>query len=200
MNVFHQLLLKLVNTVSPRDSLMPVFTEQKKQQKLPVKEINNTLKPLASITTPKPSEACKTKASELEMSEEENQPQPSSPKNTKPKVTFEDIAIFYNLPESPYQQALQQAVYTIYCQYSDKYNALPIEIENALYFGFKRYLCHRQYTQNDEDYLNGLLGDVEQGKRHYNEACFYDRGAEDVFRSIKHALVALTVQHKNNSN
>ena len=88
----------------------------------------------------------------------------------------------------------------VYNQYRDKNNKIPMTIKNALYFGFERYLGRREYAQNDELYLNGLLTDVEQGKRHHNEVCFYDSDAENVFRSIKHTLVALMVNSSGKSN
>lgn len=222
MNVIHQLLLKLVNTVSPRNSLMPVFTEHKKQHQSPVKNAHNTHESLACDNKPKPSEIeiaishdlrknevknsdTKNKESnnkKANNSEVEKPPQlikPTIKQSIKPKVSFETIGIMYNIPNSPYQHALQQMVYNIYCQYSDQYNVLPIEIENALYFGVKRYLCGRQYNQNNEHYLQGLLADIEQGKRHHNDACYYHRDAENVFRSIKYTVIGLLQQACNST-
>lgn len=202
MTLFHQFLRKLVDTVSPRDGLMPVFSEHKKQSPQKPSTTPNTIQNSAKSTAQTPSQTSpqKTDNADIADASEVNQKLSDTPQEIKKKLSFEDIGILYPIPESPYQQALQQAVYTIYCQHINKYNTLPMEIENALYFAIKRYLSHRQYEQDDENYLNGLLTDVAQGKRHHNDVCFYDSDAEDVFRTIKYALVALTVNNSNTRN
>lgn len=190
MTLFHQFLRKLVDTVSPRDGLMSVFSEHKKQS--PKK--SNTAQSTAQATPQK------TDSTDIADAREVNKEASDKPQEIKQKLSFKDIGILYPIPSSPYQHTLQQTVYTIYCQHINKYNTLPMEIENALYFAIKRYLSHRQYKQDDKNYLNGLLADVAQGKRHHNDVCFYDSDAEDVFRIIKYALVALSVNNSNTRN
>ena len=102
-----------------------------------------------------------------------------------------NIAMLYPIPPGPYQASLLQAVSDIYYGCVVDGQTLPREIENALYFAVKRYLCKREYQNDDLAYLQGILSDVEQGKRHHNEACFYHSDADHVFRSLKYTIIGL---------
>lgn len=182
-----KLVFKAIDTVSPRTGLISVFNEANNKRVIPSPESNQQAFNKAAVDN------CDTSdiADNVEINSQEI---------VKSPLSFEGICLLYPLPNSPFQQELQQTVYRVYNQHIDNNNELPMNIKNALYFGIERYIGRRQYNQNVEDYLNGLLADVEQGKRHYNEVCFYDRGAEDVFRSIKYTLVDFITNNRNTFN
>jgi hypothetical protein len=54
-----------------------------------------------------------------------------------------------------------------------------------VYFAVKKRSCRRSFKNNDKEYIEGLLLDVESAEEEFSQVCYYNGNAIDAFKTLK---------------
>lgn len=93
----------------------------------------------------------------------------------------------FNLPDTPLRQYMNRMIASVLKQYGKK-------AEDGLYLVVKKRWEKRVFDGDEDSYIAGLINDVSDAKREFQE-CFYDDDAtESVLSTLKFAAIDLKVR------
>lgn len=90
----------------------------------------------------------------------------------------------YTLANSPFQESLEGIIKEIQQKYGQ-------EAEGSLYLAVTKRMSHRQYDNDEQAYLAGLISDITSAKQEFIQVCFDSDIARIVFSTLKFAIMKL---------
>ena len=95
---------------------------------------------------------------------------------------------------SPFKNTLQSFVGQIQKSANKQNNEEnKVAIENALYFSVQKRMLKREHLGGDNEYLTGLLGDINAATYEFEQVCYYNSLSMDVFSQLKSKVMSLLV-------
>ena len=98
----------------------------------------------------------------------------------------------YTVVDSPFKDALESCFQGVVDEAEKMHDAdNRTAVENAMYLSVTKRMRERDYRGDKAAYLSGLLVDLNDAEREFDQVCYFNPSANDAFFVIKGAIVAL---------
>lgn len=107
-------------------------------------------------------------------------------------INFEPLT-YYLLPNSPFKNRLDEVITSLHHEMKQQADFDDARaMENALYYVVKKRMQKTDFMPDQElDYLESLLSDIRQAEIEFDQVCYANANAEEVFDELNQTLVDL---------